>query len=278
MNGERPAPDRSATGCHDNNRASLDAVTQDRFHRGAFEVLQPADRGHRAGSDALLLAAALPGNVAGRLADLGSGAGVAALAALVANPSLSALLVELDPAMADLARRTLALPANAVLAGRASVLTADVTLSGLRRERTGLETGAFDHVLMNPPYNHAGQRSSDDPMRALAHAIGAGGLEPWMRTAAAMLKPGGMMHLVYRTERLAEVIASAQGRFGGLAIVPLHARADRSASRVIIRGVRGSRAPLSIAPGVVLHEPDGSPTPAADALLNGHARLDFAGG
>ena len=47
-------------------------TTVDAFHRGAFLLAQPAGRGHRAGLDAMILAAAVPSGFTGRLADLGA--------------------------------------------------------------------------------------------------------------------------------------------------------------------------------------------------------------
>lgn len=267
-------PDRSAGTAMEN---SLPELSRDSFHRGAFQVLQPVSSGHRSGSDALLLAASLDEGIEGKLADLGAGAGVAALAALVMNPGLSAVLVELDPTMAQIARKTLALQSNAALAGRARVLQANVAATGRNRERAGLPNVSFDHVIMNPPYNHAGQKSSSDPLRALAHKMAETGLDAWMRTAAAILKPGGTVHLIYRAEMLAEVLASMHGRFGAVSILPLHAKPGMPASRIMVRGRRGSRAALTICPGVVLHETDNSPTQLAELLMNGKRRLFEAG-
>jgi tRNA1(Val) A37 N6-methylase TrmN6 len=263
-------PDRSADTAMG---TSLPELSRDSFHRGAFEVLQPVSSGHRSGSDALLLAASLDEGIKGKLADLGAGAGVAALAALVMNPGLSAVLVELDPTMAQIARKTLALEANAALAGRARVLQANVTATGSGREKAGLANASFDHVIMNPPYNHAGQKSSADPLKALAHRIAEPGLDAWMRTAAAIIKPGGTLHLIYRSEMLAEVLTSMHGRFGAISILPLHAKPGAPASRIIVRGKRGSRAALTICPGVFLHEVDNSPTQIAEQLINGKRRL-----
>lgn len=67
--------------------------TLDAFHRGAFHLIQPR-RGHRAGMDAMMLAASLPGSFAGRLADLGSGAGAAGLAVATRCPDATVALVE----------------------------------------------------------------------------------------------------------------------------------------------------------------------------------------
>jgi tRNA1(Val) A37 N6-methylase TrmN6 len=247
----------------------------DAFHRGAFHAVQPLKTGHRAGSDALLLAAALPEGASGRLADLGAGAGVAALAALAMNPALEADLVELDPLMADFARRTLALPENVRFASRARVIEADIRLTGTRRKAAGLADNSCDFVIANPPYHAPEERPSPDGRRALAHRMENGGIEAWLRTAAAILKPGGLAVIVWRPRQLPQLLAAAAGRFGDLRILPLFPREDAPAGRVIVRLQRGSRAPLSLLPGVVLHRPDNSATAEAKALLNGSARLPF---
>ncbi|TJW38699.1 MAG: methyltransferase, partial [Mesorhizobium sp.] len=49
-------------------------------------MVQPKKAGHRAGMDAMMLAAAVPSSFAGRLADFGAGAGAAGLAVLSRCP------------------------------------------------------------------------------------------------------------------------------------------------------------------------------------------------
>jgi len=214
-------------------------TTRDKFHDGLFEVLQPAKRGNRSGMDALLLAAALPKNSSGILADLGSGAGVAGLAALNLNPELKLLAVEKNPEMAEL--------------------------------------DSVDSIIMNPPYNMSRQRAPKDIIKAEAFMMGEGGIDAWFRTAAAITKPGGKLAIIYRTENLGELLACSQGRFGGLEIMPIHSRADEAAKRIIVRGTSASRAQMAIVPGFVVHNEDGSFTEKAEAVFKGKAHLDFTG-
>ncbi|MEZ5800024.1 MAG: hypothetical protein R3D29_05620 [Nitratireductor sp.] len=55
-----------------------------------------------------------------------------------------------------------------------------------------------------------------------------------------------MIHLIWRTERLGDVIAGCRGRFGGLTILPLHSRSGDTASRVTWPGTCGLKAPWQL--------------------------------
>jgi tRNA1(Val) A37 N6-methylase TrmN6 len=250
-----------------------DAPTQDAFHRGRFVLVQPR-KGHRAGLDAMLLAAAVPGGFAGRLADLGAGAGAAGLAVAARCPEAQILLVEREPEMVAHARLTLAHPANASLAGQIGILAADVTLTGKARREAGLGDNAFDLVVMNPPFNEGSDRGSPDALRRSAHVMEIGLLESWLRTAGAIAKPRGMMALIARPQSLDEILAACRGRFGGLTLLPVLPRAGDPAIRLIVRGVRGSRAALALHPPLILHDGDGAGfSERAQAAINGHATL-----
>jgi tRNA1(Val) A37 N6-methylase TrmN6 len=90
--------------------------TLDVFHRGAFHLVQPALKGHRSGVDAMILASAVPNGFAGRVADLGSGAGAAGLAVASRCADATVTLVERSAFMAGFARKSVAHPLNAGLA------------------------------------------------------------------------------------------------------------------------------------------------------------------
>ena len=263
---------KQQSGAPKDERSNME-YTIDRFHNGAFEVAQPAKGGHRAGLDALLLAASLKSDSTGLVADLGAGCGTAGLAALNLNRELDLLSVELNADMFNLLKLSLSRSANARFKGRTSVLKADVTFSGAERFDQGLEDNSVDHVIMNPPYNTSSYRPPANAIKHDAYVLGDGGLDAWFRTAAAILRIGGSFNLIYRSEEIGSVVACARGRFGGLEIVPIHSRASEAAKRMLVCGVRGSKAPLSILPGFVVHNDDGSFTERADAIFNGTQRL-----
>lgn len=250
--------------------------TIDAFHRGRFHLVQPAGRGHRAGLDAMLLAATVPGEFAGSLADLGAGAGAAGLAVAARCRNARVTLVENEALMAGFARRSLALVENAPLAGRVDVLVADVCLAGRARAAAGLAERSYDFVIFNPPFNPGRGRSSPDPLRRAAHVMPDGQLQAWLRTAAAILRPSGGVSIILRPEMLPELLATMEGRFGAIEMRPVHAReSDRAAAiRLVLRAIRGSRKPLSILAPLVLHPRQGNGfTPEATRIINGEAEF-----
>src|SRR5690242_1596048 len=98
------------------------AVTRDAFLGGRLTLVQPAS-GHRAGTDAVLLAAAVAETASGLLYDFGSGVGAAGLGAAARAQGLAVRLVEIDPEVAELARQTIEASG---LGERASVVEAAI--------------------------------------------------------------------------------------------------------------------------------------------------------
>lgn len=254
--------------------------SRDIFHRGRFSLIQPRKCGHRAGIDAMILAACLPRDFAGFGADFGAGSGAAALAALSRCEKARMALVENSALMLHYARATLNLAENAALAARAELIEADVTLRGKSRIAAGLNDNMFDFVMMNPPFNDCCDRPTPDEEKAKAHILHEGLLEDWLRAAAAVVRPQGGLALIARPHSLAEIFAACRGRFGALELVPVYPRAFAPAIRIVLRGVRGSRGLPRFMPPLVLHGAGGHAfSPRADAVNNGRIGLfeEFSG-
>jgi tRNA1(Val) A37 N6-methylase TrmN6 len=248
--------------------------TVDAFHRGRFWLVQPAAGGHRAGMDAMTLAAAVPTDFTGLVADFGAGAGAAGLAVVSRCERARATLVERSPEMATFAEASLAHPANQHLSDRVTVLRADVTLTGKARGVAGLADNSFDFVIMNPPFNAGEDRATPDALRREAHVMADGLFEAWVRSAAAVVKPRGGIAIIARPESLAAILDALAGRFGNAEIVPVHPHADQAAIRIVVRGLLGARGKLALRPPLVLHDATTKGLlPLADAISNGTAPL-----
>lgn len=116
------------------------------------------------------LAAELPGQLSGRVADLGAGWGWLAAQALAGNPAVTELdLHEADAMALDAARANVTDP-------RANFHWSDATTLGAGVSR-------YDAVIANPPFHHG---------RAAEPDLGAA----FIAAAARILKPGGTLHLV----------------------------------------------------------------------------------
>ncbi|PKR90615.1 methyltransferase [Pleomorphomonas diazotrophica] len=248
---------------------TLSGVTsRDGFLDNKLMIDQPLSGAHRAGLDAVLLAAALPERTTGHVVDLGAGVGVAGLAAAHRLPEISVTLVEIDPELAGLAEGNAAL--NAGTAGRVSIVIADVLAPAAERRAAGLLDNMADHLVMNPPFHPADRgRSSPAASRARAHALAADAMEGWVRAAAAVLKPSGTLTVIFRADELPRLLSAIGNRFGSLTLLPIHAHAGEPAHRLILRGRPQGRAPLRILPGLTLHAPDGGFLPEAEAALRG---------
>jgi len=234
-------------------------MTRDAFLGGKVYVCQPKRGRHRAGLDAVYLAAALPEGTKGHVVDLGAGVGTAGFCAAARLPGISVTLVELDNTVLSLAERALEDPANAAFADRVSLLEADITAKGSLRHAAGLSPSMADHAIMNPPYYEADRfRASPNSARADAHMLDERGLEPWAKTATDIVKEGGSLTVIFRADGLLDLLSVLKGRFGSIDVIPLRPRPDAAASRVLIRAIRASKAPMQLLPGFVLHEGDGS--------------------
>ncbi|NTF41084.1 tRNA1(Val) (adenine(37)-N6)-methyltransferase [Rhizobium rhizogenes] len=252
--------------------ADSPSETTDAFHRGAFHIVQPKGRGHRSGMDAMLLAALVADERPIRVADLGAGAGAAGMAVASRVDRAEVVLFERSPDMAEFARKSLLLPENARFAGRVAVIEADVTLTGKNRNEAGLIDDSFHHVIMNPPFNDASDRLTPDALKAEAHAMTEGLFERWIRTAGAIMIPGGQLSLIARPESIGEIIAACGRRFGGIEITPIHPREGENAVRILVTAIKGSRKRLGLRAPLIMHgEGTHKFTDFVDDMNNGRA-------
>jgi len=263
--------DRTVTGgC----TASLDkaALTDDAFLGGALHVLQPKS-GYRAGLDAVMLAAAVPAGCA-RVLDVGAGVGTAGLCLARRDDTVTVALLEKEGTLARIAGQNVE---RNGLATRVSVVEGDIGLSAAELDSLGIAAESFAHVMANPPFHDAERgTAAADPLKAAAHAMPGDSLERWARFMARVAAPGGGVTVIHKSEVLTRLLNALQGRFGALKVLPLHPHSTAPAHRIIVQGTKGSRGPLTMLPGFVLHRPDGAATPEAEAILRAGAALPMA--
>lgn len=245
------------------------AFTDDRLLDGRVTVRQPA-AGYRVAIDPVLLAAAVPAAAGARVLDAGCGTGAAMFCLAARVPGVVLTGLELQPALADYARAGLVLNGLAAdgTGAAARVATGDLAVP----PGEVLDRRPFDVVMTNPPFTADGTPPPDGS-RAAAHHEGAAGLAGWIGGCLAMLRPKGRLVMIHRADRLSEILAHLAGRAGDARILPIHAKADQPARRVIVDAGKGRRSPDTLLPGLVLHGDGGAFTAAADAVLRGARAL-----
>lgn len=244
------------------------SVTRDAFLGGRLTLSQPG-KGFRAGLDSVLLGAAVASDRTALL-DMGCGVGTAAFVALTHNAGLAATLADSNAEMAALAEAN---AADNGFADRARIVINDIAGKGADRRSAGLVDNGYDAVIANPPFFANGTLASD-PGRAGARHMDATALDLWIKAAAGMAVGGGEVIFIYPAQSLAPLLAGFVRRFGAVTLLPLAPREGEPASRVLVRGIKGSRAPLTLLAGRALHEAEGRAfRPEFDAIFRGAARL-----
>ncbi len=236
--------------------ADPEAATNDHLYGGGLSLRQPA-RGHRAGTDAVLLAASARVAPGERVADFGAGVGTVGLMLATRCPGIALTLVEIDPVLSTLAAD------NALRNGiAAQVLTADLA-------ETPLPADAFDHVVMNPPFHPEGSRPSPDPRTARARMGHAGLVTAWIAAARHALRGGGVLTMIHRPDALPDILAGLSAGFGSGVLVPVQPSVSAPAMRILIAAVKGAKGPLVLERPLALNGPEGRFTGEADALHRG---------
>jgi tRNA1Val (adenine37-N6)-methyltransferase len=239
-------------------------ITDDRLLGGRVIYRQPAS-GFRSGIEPVLLAASVPARNGEHVLEAGTGAGAALLCLSARVPGVCATGVESDAATAGLAVENAGangLPGIEIIAGRIE------TASFQRR---------FDHAIANPPYHPADGTASPDTSRDAAKRGSDALTAVWIGRLAGSLRDRGSLTLIVPASLCPACLAAmAQANCRCTVLFPLWPKADRAAKLVLLRGVKNARTPMRLAPGLVLHNPDGSFTDAAQAILGGGAVLELS--
>jgi len=159
-------------------------------------VIYQKKSGFRFGEDAILVSNFFSPPKFGKLLEIGTGTGIISIL-LSKNPKiLSITAVEIQDEMAMMTSRSIK---KNDLEGRVEVLNIDV--KKLDRGNT------YDYIISNPPYmkNSNGKINSNSIKAISRHEITLN-LEELLRESKRLLKPGGTLTLIYRSERMVELL------------------------------------------------------------------------
>ena len=223
----------------------------DDLQTGGLKIIQRPDA-FRFGTDSVLLADFAAPRRSDRAVDLGCGTGAIALLMAAHQPTLQVDAVELQPEIADMARRSVALNE---IGDRVRVHGMD-----MREAWRTLGAGRFSLAVCNPPYGRSGAalESLSETKRIARHE---GDLTPSdvARSASMLLKNGGRFCAVYPAPRTYELMrAMDESGIAPKRLRTVHGAAGRAPKFVLLEGVKQGGEGLHWLEPLVLREADGS--------------------
>jgi tRNA1Val (adenine37-N6)-methyltransferase len=221
--------------------------TLDALFDGGVELYQ-SRTGYRFSLDAVLLAHFAGIEARDRIVDLGAGNGAIALMLAFLYPGARVVGIEIQPAMVERARRSVALNR---LAERVSMRRGDV--------RVPADLGAaasFDAAVCNPPYRAPlSGRVSPHPEKRVARHEFEGVLAHFLHAGNVLLRRKGRLALVYPAFRCVDALASM--RAAGIEpkrLRMVHSSHDAEASLVLIEGIKGGKSELAVEAPLFIYE------------------------
>jgi tRNA1Val (adenine37-N6)-methyltransferase len=234
--------------------------TLDALFGGRLKILQKK-RGYRFSIDAPLLAYFAKSSPDDRIIDLGTGCGIVPLILILRKKAKKITGVEIQPTLADLARRNAALNR---CASRFQVWEEDLRKLDARAKRK-----SFDLVITNPPYRKAGSgRLNPHTEKAVArHEIQAI-LEEVLRAAHYLLADKGRLAMIYPASRFADLMRGlSKHHLEPKRIQFVHSHAGNEARLVLVEALKEGHAEVKVLPPFFLYDSAGNYTPAARRLF-----------
>lgn len=182
----------------------------------------------------------------GKIADLCSGNAVIPLL-LSARTKAHIHAVEIQPRLADMARRSVAINE---LEEKITVVEGDLRIFPQEAGQ-----GAFDYVTVNPPYMPGNTGDQNDNIHfAMARHELNGTLDQIVEASARLLRTGGKMAMVHRPERLMDIMMSLRNwRLEPKRLRFIHPYAGAEANMVLIEAIRGGKPAVKILPPLVVY-------------------------
>ncbi len=242
------------------NQAS--ELTIDTIFDGRLTLSQPRT-GYRFSLDALLLADFVRVNPEQYIIDLGTGAGVIALALARRMDRGRIMAVEVQARLAHCARKNVNANPSTVDIRILELDWDDLTINEIDRP--------VDAVVCNPPYRRLGAgRLNPDKEEAVARHEIKGGLASAARTAKRLLVKGGSLSIIYPATRLAgsftQLIASS---LEPKRLRMIHSRPGEDARLALIEARLGGGEELTVEPPLFIYRDENNYSVEVSEILSG---------
>lgn len=225
----------------------------DDLQLAGMRILQK-EAGFRFGMDAVLLADFARVEARDVAVDFGTGTGILPLLLRGRGKGKHIHAFEIQPDMAEMAARTMAL----------NGLEEVVTVHALPVEDalTVLAPCSADVIVCNPPYGTPGTTllNPSDTLRVARHQTSEG-LAAWLKMAYRLLKGKGRLAMVYPAPRMLELMQAMDA----VHLTPkrfrlIYPAVHKPANLVLIEAMKDAKPMLHPEPPLIVYEADGSMT------------------
>ena len=196
-----------------------------------------------------------------RVIDLGTGTGVIPL--LIADNVKKIFAIELNPRMADLAKRNVELNG---LTKKIFVVEGDYC-----KHREIFKAESFDAAIANPPYVPI-KNGESNKISGIAHARHefTATLDDVVAAARYVLKFHGAFYMIHLASRLCEIVDALHRRQMEMKrLRMIHPKPGRDANLIMLEAIVGANVGnLKILPPLIVHNDDGSYTDEIYKIYN----------
>lgn len=211
-----------------------------------YKVLQDDD-GYLFSADSVLLANLAKIGKDDTVLDLGSGSGVMSILVSVKKGAKKVVGVEIDSCTADMSRRSVKMNH---LDDKIQIVTGDV-----KDVKALLTAGSFDKAICNPPYFGGDDGLEKTSQRAVARKQGDCGLNDFVFAASYALKNGGDFFIVYKADRLVELITILhQNGLEPKHVTYVYPKLSKGVDTVIISAKKGGKLGLQSSTLILMDE------------------------
>ena len=206
------------------------------------------------GTDAVLLSDFAQVKPGGTVVDLCCGGGIVPLLLWGRGRARRILGVEIQPAVAEMARRSVALNG---LTEQIEIFELD-----LKNAPSQLGKGIADTVTCNPPYGKAGYSlPGENPARSIARHEILCTLADCVASAAALVREGGRAAFVHRCERVAELLSLMEAhRLTPKRLRAVQPRPGAAPILFLAEGVKGAKPGVQWLAPLLLRDENGAET------------------
>ena len=130
-----------------------------------------------------------------------------------------------------------------------------------------IENSSIDAIVTNPPYKKMGTGiKSKESKQLVSRYETTATLDEWLKISSKLLKDNGSFYIVYRTDRLTELIENMRKyKLEAKRIRFVYSNIDKQSNLVMIKAIKGAGTFVKIEKPLIIYNLDGSYT---DEIMN----------